>query len=81
MSYILDALKTDQNEVWINQTLAKPTLQVKEGGKITKTLSFVKVITEYKDKIPQKAIDEATKVAKKTFAGNLEKTFLVLKDW
>jgi len=77
---VADALKTDQNEVWINQTLAKPTLQVKEGGKITKTLSFVKVIAEYKDKIPQKAIDEATKVAKKTFAGNLEKTFLVLKD-
>jgi hypothetical protein len=77
---IADALKTNQNEVWINQNQAKPTLQIKEGGKIIKTLSFVKVITEYKDKIPQKALDEATKVAKKSFAGNLEKTFLVLKD-
>jgi hypothetical protein len=77
---IADALKTDQNEVWINQNLAKPTLQIKEGGRITKTLSFVKTIAEYKDKIPQKTLDEATKVAKRSFAGNLEKTFLVLKD-
>jgi hypothetical protein len=77
---VADALKTAQNEVWVNQNLAKPTLQIKEGGKITKTLSFVKVIAEYKDKIPQKTIDEATKLAKRSFAGNLEKTFLVLKD-
>jgi hypothetical protein len=77
---IADALKTDQNEVWINQNQAKPTLQIKEGGKIIKTMSFVKAVLEYKDKIPQKAIDEATKIAKRNFAGNLEKTFLVLKD-
>jgi hypothetical protein len=77
---IADALKTDQNEVWINQNQAKPTLQMKENGKITKTMSFVKAVTEYKEKIPQKTIEEATKLAKRTFAGNLEKTFLVLKD-
>ena len=53
---------------------------MKEGGKIIKTLSFVKTVNEYKDKIPQKAIDEITKVAKKTFAGQLKKTFLILQD-
>jgi hypothetical protein len=77
---VADAIKTETKDCWINQNSAKPTLQIKEGGKITRTLSYVKVVTEYKDKIPQKTLDEATKLAKKHFAGNLEKTFIVLKD-
>ena len=53
---------------------------MKEGGKIIKTLTFVKTMHEYKDKITPKTIEDVTKVAKKTFAGQLKKTFLVLKD-
>ena len=37
-------------------------------------------MVEYKDKIPKKALDEVTKVAKKTFAGQLKKTFIVIED-
>ena len=77
---VADAIKSKTSEVWINQNTSKPTLQVKEGGKIVKTLSFVRTMNEYKDKIPKKALEEATKIAKKTFGGQLEKTFIVIKD-
>ncbi len=77
---VCDIIKTENREAWVNQQVPKPTLQIKEGGKIVKSLSFVKTIEEYKEKIPEKAIEEATKVAKKHYYGKLEKTFIVLKD-
>ncbi len=77
---ICDTIKTKDRECWVNQNLAKPTLQIKEDGRIVKTLSFVRAMTDYKDKIPAKTIEEATKLAKKHFAGNIQKIFLVLKD-
>jgi hypothetical protein len=77
---VVDLLKSDDKQVWVNQAQAKPTLQVKEGGRIVKTLNFVTAMTEHGNKLPEKVIEEATKVAKKHFAGKLEKTFIVLKD-
>ncbi len=77
---IADNLKNDSRQVWVTQNSSKPVLQIKEGGKIVKTLSYVKAVTEYRDKIAQKALDEAKKLAKKSFEGNLEKTFIVIKD-
>jgi hypothetical protein len=77
---IADSLKTDVREVWVNQAVAKPTLQIKEGGKIVKTLSYVKAVSEYRDKIPTKTLDEAKKIAKKHFSGKIKKTFIVIKD-
>ena len=77
---VADAIKTDRSEVWVNQNTSKPTLQVKEGGKIVKTLSFVQTMNQYKEKLTKKTLEEATKIAKKSFAGQLEKTFLVIKD-
>jgi hypothetical protein len=76
---VCDALKSNTIDCWVNQT-AKPTLQIKEGGKIVKTLTFVNAMVEYREKISRKAIEEATKLAKKGFAGNLEKIFIVIKD-
>jgi hypothetical protein len=77
---IADNLKNDLRQVWVTQNSSKPVLQIKEGGKIVKTLTYVKAVSEYKDKIAQKALDEAKKLAQKSFEGNLEKTFLVIKD-
>ncbi len=77
---VAESIRTDTKESWINQNLPKPTLQVKEGGKIVESLCFVKTMKKYGDKIPKKTIDEATKLAKKNFSGNLKETFIVLKD-
>ena len=76
---ITDAIKSDKKEVWVNQNANKPTLQVKEDGKV-RTLNFAKAMEEYKEKIPKKTIEEATKIAKRYFAGQIKKTFIVLKD-
>ncbi len=77
---VADAIKTNTKEVWVNQVACKPTLQVKEGGRIVSSLGYIKTMQEYGEKIPKKTIDDVTKTAKKFFAGNLEKTFIVLKD-
>jgi hypothetical protein len=77
---LADLLKTETKQVWVAQNLAKPTLQVKEGMRITESLTFVKAMTKYGEKIPQKTLEEATRLAKKSFSGNLRETFVVLKD-
>ncbi len=76
---VADALKTKDKQVWVNQN-NKPTLQVKEGGKVVKTMSFVKTMVEYKEKISAKSLSDVLKTASKQFVGQLEKTFIVLKD-
>jgi len=76
---VADALKNKTKQVWVNQG-SRPTLQIKEGGKIVRNLSFVKTMAEYKEKIPIKVIEDLKKSAGKAFAGQLEKTFIVLKD-
>jgi hypothetical protein len=75
---IADALKTKSKQVWVNQS-NKPTLQIKEAGKV-KSLTFVQAMAEYKEKINQKTLEEVKKAAVKIYAGNLEKTFIVIKD-
>jgi len=76
---VADAMKTKTRQVWVSQS-NKPTLQIKEGGKVVKSLTFVQTMMEYKEKISQKTLDEVKKAAVKLFAGNLEKTFIVIKD-
>jgi len=76
---VADALKTKTKQVWVSQN-NKPTLQVKEGGKVVKSLTFVQTMNEYKEKIGQKTLDEVKKSASKLYAGRLEKTFIVIKD-
>jgi hypothetical protein len=77
---LADVLKTQAREVWVAQNLARPMLQVKEGGRITESLTFVKAMIKYGDKVPKKTLEEATKLAKKNFSGNLRETFVVLED-
>ena len=76
---VADGIKSDTKEVWVNQHANKPTLQVKEAGKV-KTYSFAKAMEDFKEKIPKKTLDEATKIAKRYFAGHIKKTFIVLSD-
>jgi hypothetical protein len=75
---VADAVKTKSKQVWVSQG-NRPTLQIKEGGKV-KSLSFVQTMLEYKEKIPQKTLEDVKKGATKLFAGRLEKTFIVIKD-
>jgi len=76
---VATAIKNKNKEVWVNQGSSKPTLQIKQGGKV-RSYTFAKAMQEFGKKIPQKSIDDATKIAKKFFSGQLEKTFIVLSD-
>jgi len=76
---IVDALKPGNPDVWVSQNASRPTLQIKENGRV-KTLSFVKAMSDFGGRIPAKVIEEATKIGNKFYQGQLKKTFLILKD-
>ena len=76
---IADYLKSDVVEAWATQNSPRPVLQTKEGGKY-KTLSFIEAVQTYGDKIEEKVIKEATKIANKHFNRQAKKIFLILKD-
>jgi hypothetical protein len=76
---VADSLKTKAKQVWVSQT-NKPTLQIKEGGKVVKSLTFVQTMNEYREKIAPKTLEEVKKAALKVYAGNLENIFIVIKD-
>ena len=75
---VADAIKSKSKQAWVSQG-NRPTMQIKEGGKV-KTFGFVQTMLEYKEKIPQKTLEDVKKAASKMFAGRLEKTFIVIKD-
>ena len=77
---VVDALKKEKKEAWVNLNLNKPNIQIKEGGKITKTLTFMGAMSDYGTKIDAKVITETTRAAKWNFGGKLERLFVVLKD-
>ena len=77
---IVDALKKDKKESWVNQSSPRPTLQVKQTGTVIKTFSYIEAISSYGERIEKKIIDEATKLAHRFFYGQVEKIFILLKD-
>jgi hypothetical protein len=78
---IADYLKKKENkDSWVSQSSPKPTLMVKHVGTQVKTYSYIDAVTSYGEKIEGKVLDEAHKLARKFYYGQVEKVFLVLKD-
>ncbi len=77
---VADHLKKENKESWVTQSAPKPALCVKHAGTQVKTYSFIEAMTSYGDKIDGKALDEAHKLARKFYYGQVEKVFIVLKD-
>ena len=77
---IVDVLKKEKKESWVNQSSPKPTLQVKQSGTLIKSYSYIDAISSYGERIEKKVIDEATKLASRFFYGQVEKIFIILKD-
>ena len=77
---VVDVIKKEKKEAWVNLSLNKPNIQVKEGGKIVKTLTFAGAMEEYGERIDAKVIADTTKAARWNFGGKLERLFIVLKD-
>ena len=77
---IVDQFKKEKKESWVSQSTNKPCLLIKEGGKFVKALGYLEAVTTYGEKIEQKVIMEATKQARRSFYGQVEKIFVILKD-
>jgi len=79
---LVDKIKDSKKGVdaWVNQSINKPTLQVKGEEKSQRSYTFVEAMTKYEDKLEDKAKEEALKLAKKFFAGQIEKVFMIIKD-
>lgn len=77
---IVDVLKREKKEAWVNQSQPKPTLQVKQTHTLVKSYSYIEAISAYGERIEKKVIDEATKLASRFYYGQVEKIFIILKD-
>ncbi len=77
---VVDHLKKEKKEGWVSQSSPKPTLMVKQTGNVVKTYSFIEAMTSYGDKIPDKIKEEATRLARRFYYGQVEKIFVILKD-
>ena len=77
---IVDVLKREKKESWVNQSSPKPTLQVKQTGTLVKSYSYLEAISAYGERIDKKVIEDATKLAARFYYGQVEKIFVILKD-
>ena len=77
---IVDVLKREKKESWVNQSSPKPSLQVKQTHTLVKSYSYIEAISAYGERIEKKVIDEATKLASRFYYGQVEKIFIILKD-
>jgi hypothetical protein len=77
---VAEHLKKENKESWVTQSSPKPALCVKHAGTQVKTYSFIEAMTSYGEKVEKKVIDEATKLARKFYYGQVEKIFVILKD-
>ncbi len=80
---LVDKIKNPKKgiDAWVNQSINKPTLQVKGEEKNQKSYTFVNAMLKYEDKLEEKAKEEALKLAKKFFQGQVEKVYIVIKEW
>jgi hypothetical protein len=77
---VADHLKKENKESWVNQSSPKPTLMVKHAGAQVKTYTFIEAMTSYGNKLEGKALEEANRLARRFYYGQVEKIFIVLKD-
>lgn len=64
----------------VNRYADSPALLIKNGGRLINNLSYMDAVLQYSDKISLEYIDKATKIAGRSFPGQMEMNFLILKD-
>jgi len=67
-------------DAWVTQNMPKPLLQVKGEERFQRGFSFVNAITKYGNRLDNKAKDEALKLAKRFYPGQVEKIFMVIHE-
>lgn len=67
-------------EASVSRYADSPTLMIRSANRLIKNLSFVDAVLQYGSKISQEDLEKATKIAGTSFPGQLEATFLIIKD-
>jgi len=77
---IVNKLKEEGKEAWVNVNMTKPKLQIKNNEKYPLEYDFVQAIIKFKNKLTNLDVKEATDIARKHYKGQCKQVFLVLKD-
>ncbi len=81
MWIIVNKLKEQGKEAWVNTNYTKPKLQVKSNDKNYPTdYTFVGAIEKFKDLVKEEELKEINTQAKKFFRGKCEQYFIILSD-
>jgi hypothetical protein len=77
---IVNKLKEEGKETWVNVNMTRPKLQIKNGDKYPLEFDFVQAITKFKGKLIDPDLKEANDIARRHYKGRCQQVFLVLKD-
>jgi hypothetical protein len=77
---IVNKLKEDGKETWVNVNMTRPKLQIKNGEKYPLEFDFVQAITKFRSKLIDPDLKEANDIARRHYKGRCQQVFLVLKD-
>ncbi len=78
---IVNKLKAQGKEAWVNTNFTKPKLQVKANDKNYPTdYTFVGAVEKFKDLVKKDELKEINLQAKKYFKGKCEQYFIILSD-
>jgi hypothetical protein len=77
---IVNKLKEDGKETWVNVNMTRPKLQIKNGDKYPLEFDFVQAIAKYRGKLTDPDLKEANDIARRHYKGRCQQVFLVLKD-
>jgi hypothetical protein len=67
-------------DAWVTQNMTKPLLQVKGEERFQRGYSFVNAMVKYGSRIDDKAKEDALKLAKRFYPGQVEKIFIIIKE-
>ncbi len=77
---IVNKLKEEGKEAWVNVNMNKPKLQIKNEAKYLTELTFLQAVTKYKGHLTDPELKEANDLARRHFRGQCKQVFIVLKD-
>jgi len=77
---IVNKLKEEGKETWVNVNMTRPKLQIKNGEKYPLEFDFVQAITKFRGKLIDPDLKEANDIARRHYKGRCQQVFLVLKD-
>ena len=77
---IVNKLKEEGKEAWVNSATNKPRLQIKTTEKFPKDYTYIEAVNEFGQKLTKKDLKDLNDQARKFFKGQVEQVFVILKD-